>query len=128
MARSQIPWFRSAVVVVAMSGSLWGSGIVGAMGGRWAYQSYWMPDPPFTEEQLRSMETLAPATLPMAEQETALWRRSTDVGLSIAGVQGALVGTVLVLALWVTGVLIWLFAAERRRQREAAPLIADRRF
>lgn len=115
----RFPWGRTAVIVLAIWGSLWAAGLVGSEIGARVYRLEFAPSPPFTEEQLSSMRQVSPSAAEVAERDMRLWQESVTVGESVAGVHGALIGTVLLLSVWVVGGLVWLWNREGQRRAEA---------
>jgi hypothetical protein len=110
------PWIRSIGLVLAIWASLWAAGAAGSWIGGWMYGEFWAPDPPYTEEEIDAMDRSSPTAAGAARREQDLWEESVDLARSIAGLEGALVGTVSILAVWIAAAVLWLWSRERRRR------------
>lgn len=62
------------------------------------------------------MERLSPASAETARREQDLWTESVELAKSVAGLEGALVATVSILAVWIAVAVAWLWSRERRRR------------
>lgn len=116
LAAQRSPWLRTIALIVAIWVSLWASGTAGAWLGARVYTDFWAPDSPYSAEDLASLERLSPASAETAQSEQDLWEQSVTLARSVAGLEGALVGTVSILAVWISVAVGWLWARERRRR------------
>lgn len=109
------PWGRAAVVMLVLWGSLWVAGASGAALGSLIYDDRYAPPAPYTDEQLRSMQRVAPEAATVAERDLQLWAEGVEMGRSVARIEGALAGAMLLLAAWGTLAFVWLWGRERER-------------
>ena len=116
--KERFPWARAGLLVFAVWLSLWAAGLAGARVGEKIYNERYAEAAPYTAEELESLDNMAAAAA-AAEREMHIWRESVKLGGSVASVEGAMFGTILLLAIWVTGGMIWLWMRERQRQIEA---------
>jgi hypothetical protein len=96
-------------------GSLWAAGQVGAIAGGYIYEERYAPPAPYTEAQLRSMGRASPEAVEMANREVGLWRESVEMGKAVASLEGTLAGSMMLLACWATGAIVWMWGRERER-------------
>lgn len=113
--RRPFPILHVIGVLAAVWGSMWLSGMAGARIGMHLYETRVAPEAPYTDEQLRSMERASPEAAAVARQDLHVWTETFSMGQSIARVEGALAGTLLMLAVWGTLAAVWLFGRERDR-------------
>lgn len=111
----RFPAFRALGLLAVLWSSLWVAGIAGSKVGAYIYDDRYAPAAPYTEEQLVSMQRAAPEVAAMAERDLELWRDNVEMGRSVASLEGALAGTILLLACWATGGVIWMWTRERQR-------------
>lgn len=111
----RIPVMRALVLLGVLWTSLWVAGVAGSRVGAYIYDDRYAPAAPYTEEQLQSMQRAAPEVAAMAARDLELWRDNVEMGRSVASLEGALAGTILLLACWATGGVIWMWTRERQR-------------
>lgn len=109
------PFVRAGIVMLLLWGTLWAAGVGGAAIGTMIYNDRYAPPAPYSEEQLRSMQRVAPEAASVAERDLELWVEGVEVGRSVARVEGALAGTMLLLAIWGTLAFVWMWGRERER-------------
>ena len=105
-------------ILILIWGSLWSSAVIGSRVGNYIYNDRYAPPPPYTAEQIASMRQVSPEAARLAERDVEVWRETVELGTSLAGVEGALAGTVAILAVWLTVGLVWMWNRERRRRLE----------
>lgn len=113
--RRSFPVAQVLGILVVAWGSVWLAGTIGARVGSHLYQTRSAPERPYTDEQIRSMERASPDAAAVARQDLYVWSESTEMGESIARMEGALAATLGMFAIWGTLGAIWLFGRERER-------------
>lgn len=111
----RFPWGRAALVMLVLWGSLWAAAAAGAALGSFIYDDRYAAPAPYTEEQLRSMQRVAPEAADLATRDLHLWAEGVEMGRSVAKIEGALAGAMLLLAAWGTLAVVWLWGRERER-------------
>lgn len=109
------PILRALVILALLWGSLWVAGMAGSAAGGYVYDRRYAPQPPYSEEQLRSMERVSDGAAEVARHDLRIWEETVAVGRSVARVEGALAGSMIMLALWGTLAAFWLWSRERDR-------------
>lgn len=113
--RSGFPVFRALLILGLLWGSLWLAGMGGSSVGAYIYDTRYAPQPPYSEDQLRSMERVSGQAVEVARHDLRIWEETVSMGRSVARVEGALAGSMLMLALWGTMGAFWLWGRERDR-------------
>lgn len=113
--RRGFPVYRALLILGLLWGSLWLSGMAGSAVGGYIYDTRYAPQPPYTAQQLRSMERASGQAAEVARQDLRIWEDTVVVGRSVARLEGALAASMLVLALWGTLAAFWLWGRERDR-------------
>jgi len=109
------PAVRALALLIGLWGSLWIAGLAGSRIGAYIYDDRYAPEAPYTEEQVESMQRAAPEVGAMAARDLELWRDNVEMGRSVASLEGALAGTILLLAILATGGVVWMWTRERQR-------------
>lgn len=119
---ASFPIGRSLLLLAVLWGSLWAAGIGGAAAGAYVYDTRYAPPAPYTEEQLRSMERVSSPAADLARRDLDLWRETAEMGRSVARVEGALAGGMLMLAVWGALGAFWMWSRQRARGVDAVKL------
>ena len=109
------PWLKGLAILGAVWASIWLASVAGGYVGVYIYDVRYSPERPYSDEQLTSMERVQSDVAAVARRDLALWQDSDEVGRSIARLEGALAGGILLLALWGTGGVLWIWGRERER-------------
>jgi len=98
--------------------SLWGAGVAGGLAGATIYEDRYMPEPPYSEEQLATIETMSPGTFKIAIQDMEAWEGTVEIGRTIARLEGKVFGSLLLLGIWGSLGLMWLWNRQRDRNSQ----------
>jgi hypothetical protein len=109
------PWGRAVLLLVVLWASLWGAGLAGGRAGAYVYDDRYVPGPPYTEQELTTLERVSPGTLEVAKLDMQAWRDSVQMGRSIASLEGKVIGSLLLLGIWGSVGLMWLWNRLRER-------------
>jgi hypothetical protein len=109
------PWSRAALLLVVLWASLWAAGFAGGRVGTYIFDERYVAAPPYTETELATLERVSPGTFEVASMDMAAWRDSVDMGRTIARLEGKVVGSLLLLAIWGSLGLVWLWNRQRER-------------
>lgn len=113
--RVGFPIVRALAILGLLWGSLWAAGLAGSRIGGYIYDTRYAPAPPYTEEQIRSMEQVSGDGAEVANRDLKIWKDTVSVGRSVASIEGALAGSMIMLVLWGTLAAFWLWGRERER-------------
>ncbi len=114
--RATFPWGRAVLLLALLWATLWGAGLAGGMVGAYVYDDTAVPEPPYTEEQLATIERMAPGTFRVASLDMDSWRASVELGRTIARLEGKVVGSLLLLGIWGSIGVMWLWNRQRDRR------------
>jgi len=113
--RRRFPVVQAVVLLGVLWGSMWAAGLAGSYAGVYIYDDRYAPPAPYDAQQLQSLQRAAPEVARMAERDLELWRDNVSMGRSVASLEGALAATILLLAFWATGGVVWMWGRERQR-------------
>lgn len=113
---------RAAVILVLLWGSMWLGGAAGSAIGIHIYDTRYAPEPPYTEAQLRSIARASEQAGQVARHDFKLWQETVNMGRSVARIEGAIAGSMLLLAVWGTLGAVWLWNRHRDRVLDGVDL------
>ena len=116
------PWGRAVLLLAVLWITLWGAGVAGGIAGAYIYDDRSVPPPPYTEEQLATIERMAPETFRIATLDMDSWRAGVELGRTIARLEGKVLGSLLILGVWGSVGVMWLW--NRQRDRRAGLLFS----
>jgi len=121
--RRSFPWGRAIMLLALLWGTLWAAGIAGGFVGAYVYEDRFVPEAPYSAEQLATIERMAPDTFKLATLDMASWQASVEMGRTIARLEGTVIGSMLLLGIWGSIGVTWLW--NRQRDRRAQLLFSE---
>jgi len=118
MGRRSFPWGRAALLLAVLWASLWAAGLAGGKVGAYVYDDRYLPEPPYSAEQMATIESMAPDTARLARLDMDSWQASVELGRTIARLEGSVVGTLLLLGIWGSLGVMWLWNRQRDRRAQ----------
>lgn len=116
--RIAFPWGRAALLLIVLWATLWAAGLAGGMIGAHVYASNYAPEPPYSTEQLATIERMAPSTYRIATMDMDSWEASVELGRTIARLEGKVIGSLLLLGTWGSIGVVWLWNRQRDRRSQ----------
>jgi len=116
--QATFPWGRAVLVLATLWATLWGAGVVDGMAGAYVYDDRSVPEAPYTEKQLAMIEHVAPETFALANMDMDSWRATVVLGRTIARLEGKVIGSLLLLGVWGSLGVMWLWNRLRDRRSQ----------
>lgn len=116
--RSRFPWGRAALLLVMLWATLWAAGFAGGTAGAYVYDDRYVPEAPYTAEQLATIGSVSPETFRIASMDMDSWEASVDLGRTIARLEGKVMGSLLLLGIWGSLGVMWLWNRQRDRRAQ----------
>jgi len=116
--QATFPWGKAVLLLVVLWVTLWGAGVAGGMAGAYVYDDRSAPEAPYTEKQLAMVERMAPETFRLANLDMESWRASVVLGRTIARLEGKVIGSLLLMGVWGSLGVMWLWSRQRDRRSQ----------
>jgi len=116
--RKKFPWASAALVLVLLWVSLWVAGVAGSMAGFRVYEDKYISAPPYTAQQLETLERVSPDAFAIAKMDAGSWQSAVDLERAIARLEGRVVGGLLWLGIWASTGVMWLWNRQRERHAQ----------
>jgi hypothetical protein len=111
----RFPWQRALMLLLAAWASIWAAGYAGGRAGEYVFDDRYLPDPPYTEQELASLERVSPETFKIAEMDMSAWENGVEMGRTLARLEGRVIGSLVLLGVWASAGLVWLWNRQRAR-------------
>lgn len=116
--RSTFPWGRAALLLLMLWATLWAAVLAGGLAGAYVYDDRYVPEAPYTAAQLTTIESVSPHTFRIASLDMDSWEASVDLGRTIARLEGKVMGSMLLLGVWGSIGIMWLWNRQRDRRAQ----------
>ncbi|NKB88797.1 MAG: hypothetical protein GKS06_11320 [Acidobacteria bacterium] len=115
-APPSFPWQRAAVLLLAAWASIWVAGVVGGRAGEYVFDDRYLPEPPYTNQELASLERVSPDTYNLAMMDMGAWETTVDMGRTLARLEGRVIGSLVLLGAWASLGMVWMWNRQRAKR------------
>ncbi len=116
--RTGFPWGSAVLLLAVLWVSLWAAGAAGGFVGVYVYDDKYVPEPPYSEAELAMVERMAPETFKIATLDMEAWEASVELGRTIARLEGKVIGSMLLLGVWGSVGVAWLWNRQRAQRAQ----------